>query len=152
MHADAAFTYLDARVVDPGTSTSATALFVRGARLLRRPVHTMNAGLGYRATRGGVDVRALRVGTREDNYFAPDFKASHVTLPPYTRVDLSGELTLVPAVARREVVATLRVENALDAAYTEVAGANYDFRQGALPSTGYRAAPRRVLGGLRVAF
>src|SRR6202011_3170344 len=61
---DAAFTYLDTKVVDPGKSTAATALFVSGAHLLRRPMHTIDAGVGYRAARGAVDLRARRVGTR----------------------------------------------------------------------------------------
>ena len=39
--ADAAFTYLDTRVVDPGTSTAATATFAPDAQLLRRPSHTL---------------------------------------------------------------------------------------------------------------
>ena len=153
VHADAAFTYLDARVVDPGAGSGATALFVADARLLRRPMHTFDVGIGQRGTRAGVDVRLLRVGTREDNYFAPDYSANHLTLPAYTRVDLSGDATLVPASAgRTSVVATLRIENALDAQYTEVAGFNFDGSQGDMANTGYRAAPRRVLAGLRLQF
>jgi vitamin B12 transporter len=152
-HGDASFTYLDARVIDPGAAPGATALFVANARLLRRPMHSLDAGVGYRNDTGGLDGRALRVGTREDNYFAPDFTASHVTLPAYARVDLSGDIALLPRAAGREPVsATLRVENLFDAQYTEVAGFNFDGSQGNLSNTGYRAAPRRVLGGLRFAF
>ena len=51
LRADAAFTQLSTRVVDPGTSAAATATFASGSRLLRRPVHTLDAGLGYRAPR-----------------------------------------------------------------------------------------------------
>ena len=156
VHADAAFTYLDTRVVDPGTSSARTALFVAGAHLLRRPMHTLDAGIGYRAGRAGVDLRARRVGTREDNYFAPDFSASHVTLPAYTRADLSGELALVPAGrGRASATASLRIENLFDARYTDVAGFNYDFRRtddASLRQTGYRAAGRRVLAGLRLGW
>ena len=153
LHADASFTYLDARVVHPGAGTGATALFVDGARLLRRPMHSADAGVGYRGVAGGMDLRALAVGTREDNYFAPDYTASHVTLPAYVRMDLSGELALVPRRAGREpFMATLRVENLFDAQYTEVAGVDYDGRQGPMSLTGYRGAPRRVLVGARVAY
>jgi vitamin B12 transporter len=156
LHADAAFTYLDTKVVDPGTSSAATALFVAGAHLLRRPMHTLDAGLGYRAARGAIDLRARRVGTREDNYFAPDFSSSHVTLPAYTRADLSGELALVPpASSRASATLTLRVENLFDARYTDVAGFNYDFSRTDEPSltqTGYRAAGRRVLAGVRLGW
>lgn len=152
--ADAAFTYLETRVVDPGTSAAVTATFSPGARLLRRPMQTLDAGVGYRVERGGFDVRAHRVGTREDNYYAPDFSVKHVTLAPYTRTDLSGELVLLSD-ARSTITATLRVENAFDAKYTDVAGFNYDFAQSdaaAIARTGYRGAGRRMLTGLRVAF
>jgi vitamin B12 transporter len=156
VHADAAFTYLDTKVVDPGASTAPTALFVPGAHLLRRPMHTLDTGIGYRVARGGLDLRARRVGTREDNYYAPDFSASHVTLPAYTRADLSGELALTPAsVSRGVATATLRVENLFDARYTDVAGVNYDFRltdDASLRQTGYRAAGRRALVGVRLSY
>jgi vitamin B12 transporter len=156
-HTDASFTYLDARVVDPGKSSAATALFVAGGRLLRRPMHTLDVGAGYRASRAGLDLRALRVGTREDNYYAPGaFSGSHVSLPAYTRVDLSGDVTLATARSGRgTVVATVRAENLFDAKYTDVAGYNYDFSRtddASIRATGYRAPARRVLTGLRVAF
>ena len=155
-HADAAFTYLDTKVVDPGTSSATTALFVAGAHLLRRPMHTLDAGIGYRAGRAGLELRARRVGTREDNYFAPDFSSSHVTLPAYTRADLSGDLALVRASGgRASATATLRIENLFDARYTDVAGFNYDFSRtddASLRQTGYRAAGRRVLAGLRLGW
>ena len=151
--ADAAFTYLATRVVDPGTSTTATATFAPGARLLRRPSHTLEVGAGYRSDRGLLQLRALRVGTREDNYYAPDFSVQHVTLPPYTRADLSAELALVPSsVARGTAALTLRVENLFDARYTDAAGFNYDFSRtdaASLSQTGYRAPARRALVGLR---
>jgi outer membrane cobalamin receptor len=149
--ADAAFTYLDTRVVDPGTSTAATALFVAGAHLLRRPMHTLDAGVGYRSGRGGVELRARRVGPREDNYFAPDFSSTHVVLPAYTRADLSGDVPLSPGV--RRAMLTLRIENLFDARYTDVAGFNYDFSRtddASLRQTGYRAAGRRGLAGVRL--
>ena len=153
IHADAAFTYLDTRVVDPGTSTAATALFVTGAHLLRRPMHTLDAGVGYRGERGALDLHARRVGTREDNYFAPDFSASHVTLPAYTRADLSAEVALASTTSSRaSAMLTLRIENLFDAYYTDVAGFNYDFSRkdaASLSQTGYRAAGRRALAGLR---
>ena len=154
-HGDASFTYLDTRVVDPGEGTSPVALFVAGARLLRRPMHTLDVGTGYRAPRAGIDLRALTVGSREDNYYAPDFSSSHIHMPGYTRVDLSGDVTLIPATSGTSVAATLRMENLLDARYSEIAGYNYDFQRtddASLRQTGYRAAGRRVLVGMRVAM
>ena len=155
-HADAAFTHLATRVVDPGTSTAANATLAPGARLLRRPARTLDVGAGLRSRGHGVELRALRVGPREDNYYPPDFSpAKRVVLAPYTRVDLSGEARLVPLAARNGVVATLRVENLFDRRYTDAAGFNYDFGltdEASLQQTGYRGAGRRVLAGLRVSF
>ena len=152
--ADAAFTYLATRVVDPGTSKAVTALFAPGARLLRRPMHTLDAGVGIHRARGTVDLRAHRVGPREDNYFAPDFTTKHVTLRGYVRTDLSGELQLLADHSRR-VSLTMRAENLFDVNYTDVAGFNHDFAlsdDASIARTGYRGAGRRVMTGLRVAF
>lgn len=153
---DAAFTYLETRVVDPGTGTTATSTFAPGARLLRRPSHTLSAGLGYQGDRGTLHMRALRVGPREDNYYAPDFSVEHVTLPSYVRVDLSSELPLMPTRAGRGSAAvTLRVDNLFDERYTDAAGTNYDFRrtdEASLRQTGYRAAGRRALAGIRLGW
>ncbi|MEP6732434.1 MAG: TonB-dependent receptor [bacterium] len=155
LSADAAFTYLSTHVVDPGTSAAVTALFAPGAHLLRRPMHTIDAGLTYHVARGSADLRAHRVGTREDNYYPPDFApATHVTLAPYTRVDLSGALNLLTD-SRSTVTLTLRAENLFNVRYTDVAGFNYDFSRtddASLAQTGFRAAGRRILTGLRVAF
>lgn len=155
-HADASFTYLDARVVNPGATSDATAAFAPAARLLRRPMHTLDAGVGYRTRRGGLDLRARRVGERDDVFYAPDFSSSRVALPAYTRVDLSGELALRRGSAGQATAAvTLRVDNLFDVRYTEVAGVNYDFANtsdAALRLTGYRASPRRVLAGLRLGY
>ncbi|HEV7993664.1 MAG TPA: TonB-dependent receptor [Gemmatimonadaceae bacterium] len=153
LRADAALTHLETRVIDPGTSSAVTATFAPGARLLRRPMHTLDAGVGYRGARHGLELRARRVGSREDVYYAPDFSANRVTLSPYTRADLSADAQLVPLGARRGVTATLRIENLFDAAYTEAAGFNYDFARtdaASLSQTGYRGAGRRALVGLRV--
>ena len=156
LHADASFTYLDARVVTPGASTEVTSTFAPNARLLRRPMHTFDTGLGYRAARFGMDLRARRVGRRDDVLYAPDFSSSRVSLPPYTRVDLSGDVALLTAEPGHVAAAlTVRVDNLLDAHYTEAAGVNYDFAQtdeAALRLTGYRASPRRVLVGLRLNY
>src|SRR5205085_3515116 len=89
VYADASLSYVDAKVVDPGTSTAATASFAPGARLLRRPMQTIDAGLGYRPGRVSLELRAHRAGAREDVYFAPDFSSARVTLPAYTRADAS---------------------------------------------------------------
>ena len=156
VHADAAFTHLSAHVVDPGTSTAATATFAPGARLLRRPTRTLDLGAGYRARGNAIELRALHVGSREDVYYPPDFApAQRVTLAGYTRVDVSGEARLVALHVNGGVSATLRVENLLDRRYTDAAGYNYDFAltdDASIRQTGYRGAGRRLLTGVRVSF
>ena len=153
IHADAALTYLDTRVVDPGASPSAAAAFAAGSRLLRRPMHTLDVGAGYSAGRGSFDLRAHRVGTREDSYYAGE-SVQRVTLAPYTRSDASAQLRLTEN-AQGNVAATVRAENVFDVHYTDVAGFNYDFARGddaSIAATGYRGAGRRILAGLRFTF
>jgi vitamin B12 transporter len=156
LRADASFTHLNARVDDPGTSTAATSVFAPGARLLRRPTRTLDVGVGYRAPIYGVELRALRVGTREDLYYPPDFSATQrVTLPAYTRADLSGDVRLLPARSRDGITATFRIENLFDRHYTDAAGFNYDFSrtdEASIQQTGYRGAGRRFLAGVRLSF
>ena len=156
VHADASFTHLSAHVDDPGTSTEATSVFAPGAKLLRRPANTLDLGIGYRAAAYGIELRTLRVGTREDLYYPPDFApAQRVTLPSYTRADLSADVRVVPASVREGVTVTLRIENLFDARYTDAAGFNYDFSrtdEASIQQTGYRGAPRRLLAGVRLAF
>ncbi|MEP6989994.1 MAG: TonB-dependent receptor [bacterium] len=154
VYADAALTYLDTRVVDPGASAAAIAAFAPDSRLLRRPMHTVAAGIGYRAPRGGVDLRAHHVGRRDDVYFAPDFTSRRMSLDPYLRADLAGDISVLQR-TRESMTLTLRIENLFDAHYSDVAGFNADFAlrdQVSLANTGYRGAGRRVLSGVRLAF
>jgi Outer membrane cobalamin receptor protein len=51
LHADGEFTYLDARVIDRGASSAPTAAFATGARLLRRPMHTLDGDSGTASLR-----------------------------------------------------------------------------------------------------
>jgi vitamin B12 transporter len=149
---DGAFTYVDAKVVDPGNSTAVTALFAPGARLLRRPMHTIDLGLAFRPAYLSAEVRAHRAGSRQDVYFAPDFSSSRVTLPAYTRIDASAEVPVRFGNARSAAL-TLRAENLFDAKYSELAGYNYDFAlndPASVRRTGYRAPGVRILVGARV--
>ena len=153
LHADGAFTYLDTRVIDPGASSAASAAFAPGARLLRRPMHSLDIGAGYSASLGGVEVRAHRVGTREDSYYT-GLAAARVTLPPYTRTDASAYWRLIEN-HQGAVTATFRAENVFNVLYSDVAGYNYDFASttdASIAATGYRAPGRRLLAGARFTF
>ena len=113
----ATWTWLATRVTDAGFDSTAGATYVRGARLLRRPTHTvaLRAHQAIGAT-GAVDVVATRVGERDDRDFAA-YPVTPVVLPAYTRVDLSATLP----VGHHGIAATMRVENLFDARYDEIA-------------------------------
>ena len=153
LRVDGEFTYLDARVIDRGASAAPTAAFAPGARLLRRPMHSIDAGLGYSVAPVTLEIRAHHVGTREDSYYSGS-GVSRVTLAPYTRTDASAQVRLLDN-HQGTVSATFRAENVLDVLYTDVAGYNYDFASrtdAAIAATGYRGAGRRVFAGLRLSF
>ena len=56
-----------------GTSTEATAVFAPGARLLRRPMHTLDVGVGYRAARHGSTCARCASARARINYYRPRF-------------------------------------------------------------------------------
>jgi len=96
--------------------------------LLRRPEHSARLDARYRvAARGTVSLGVTYVGKRVDQDFAT-FPFPRVELPDYTRVDLAGELEVIPAGVRgrgrgRErgagVALSARVENLFDRRYEE---------------------------------
>lgn len=126
---DASASYVDTRVLSAGLEGS----MAQGARLPRRPMHGYTAGLGYRG-RFTADLRAAHTGRRGDIeflYAAPYSRP--VSLPAYTKLDVSAQLPVSRAAAL-----TLRVDNVADTKYRTVAG--YD-------------APRRmILAGVKATF
>jgi vitamin B12 transporter len=106
---DAGYTYLDSRD------------FATNLRLQRRPSHTGSLGLGYGVgVRGTASLVAVFTGDRDD-YDYSTFPARRVTLPPHTRVDLSGTYELSRARGTLPGVAiTARLENLLGARYEDV--------------------------------
>jgi vitamin B12 transporter len=127
------YTYLDTRVEEAGLDGGADGLFVAGARLLRRPAHTvaphLTATLGDRAR---VTLGARWVGERDDLDFRRPAGDRRVTLPPYARVNLAAEYGL------RRLVLTARVENAFNDRTPE--------------PVGFRSRGRTVLVGARATF
>jgi vitamin B12 transporter len=113
-----AYTYLRTRVTDPGFDTGPDAAFDAGERLLRRPSHqaTLRASVPV-ARRGSAGLAVRYVGRRDDLDFALAPGSRRVTLPAYTRLDLSSEWRLWAGMTAR-----VRVENVLDARYQEVRG------------------------------
>jgi len=104
---DVAYTYLDSRDVSTGE------------RLLRRPTHAGSIRLSHPlGARGTASLAAAFTGDRNDYDFAA---GAPVTLPPHTRVDLSGLYDLSrPRGALPGVTLTARIENLFDARYEDV--------------------------------
>ncbi|HXY69982.1 MAG TPA: TonB-dependent receptor, partial [Gemmatimonadales bacterium] len=124
----AQYTYTHTSAADSGFDGAA---FAQGGRLLRRPSHQASLVAGYRAgARANASVTALWVGDRVDEDFSGATPA-RVTLPPYLRLDLAGDVALRHARgAAPGVTATLKVENLLDRRYEQVL--NFPSRRRAL--------------------
>ena len=90
-----------------------------GDALLRRPTHSgsLVASLGLHS---GLNLGAAinYVGKRPDMDFS-QFPSPRVTLPAYTKVDLSAEFP-IPVFSERSVSMSARVENVFDKQYQEV--------------------------------
>jgi vitamin B12 transporter len=114
----AQYTYTRTAAADSGFDG---ASFAAGQRLLRRPTHAGSVAATERlGARGSASLSAYWVGDREDEDFSGATPA-RVTLPAYLRVDLAGDVALARSTASRAaVVATLKVENLLDARYQQV--------------------------------
>jgi len=106
---DAGYTYLDSRD------------FATSLRLQRRPAHTASLGLGYGlGARGATSLVAVFTGDRDD-YDYSTFPAPRVTLPPHTRVDISGTYELIRSHGTLPAVGlTARIENLVGARYEDV--------------------------------
>ena len=108
------YTILDTEVTDDGSGEDPS--FTEGEELIRRPKHSASLGASLLFGRGNVGASAHYVGDRIDLDFS-DFPAARVTLPSYTRVDLSGEYRVNNALR-----GTVKLENALNEEYEEVLG------------------------------
>lgn len=126
---DASASYVDTRVLSTGLSGT----MAQGARLLRRPMHVYTVGAGYRG-RFTADLRAARTGRRSDiEFLYADPYSRPVSLPAFTKLDLSAEFPVT-----RSAALTLRADNLTDTRYRAVAG--------------YAAPRRMVFLGARARF
>ena len=89
-----------------------------GDALLRRPSHSGSIGVSYFEA-GGFNLGTVvtYVGQRPDLDFS-QFPSPRVSLPAYTKVDISGEVPVFRRVPR--LTLTARVENLFDKGYEEV--------------------------------
>jgi vitamin B12 transporter len=115
---DAAASLLRTRVTDQGLATDAT--FVEGEPLLRRPAVSGDIGVSWAFDAGSIRVAARHTGARDDVDYSAAFPYPRVTLAPVTLLDLAAEYRL-PVLAGNATM-LLRVANALDAEYQQIAG------------------------------
>lgn len=92
-----------------------------GDALIRRPTHSGSASVGYSASRWNIDATEMFVGLRPDVDFS-QFPSPTVTLPSYTRTDLSGNVSLGQISVTGNWEATFRAENLFARKYQEVLG------------------------------
>lgn len=115
------YTWTDTRVVDAGFDSGASANFVAGGRLIRRPEHSASVQLSRRvADVGTFGAVATRTGGREDRDFSA-FPATPVRLAAFTTVDLSAELE-VPGRLLPSARLQLRIENVGAVRYERIVG------------------------------
>ena len=133
VRAAVAYTRLWTKVIDAGNGGGS---FVRGEQLIRRPARTASGTLAWSSTPGSISVTAIRTGYRTDRNFSA-FPAIPVLLDPYTKVDASGEWSVIrESAVRPSVAVTLRVENAGNTGYQQIYG--------------YRTPGRTLLAGVSI--
>jgi len=115
--ASASLTHARPRVTR--VSSGYAGSLVPGEALIRRPTHSGTASLRMTPRRGSLALTASYVGKRPDLDFN-SFPSPTVTLPAYTRVDVSGLVDVWKAANGSSLSLTARVENALDRDYQTV--------------------------------
>jgi vitamin B12 transporter len=113
----ASYTIVDPRVtaVPPGYQGGANV----GDALIRRPSHSGSLVVNYsRPANAVVGVALNFVGKRADTDFA-QFPSPRVTLPAYTKLDISAEIPVATA-SHGGLSLNARLENALDRRYEDV--------------------------------
>lgn len=117
----ASYTRLATRVTDAGVDAGAGATYVQGERLLRRPSDLATLSVGVRPSpRGALHLDVGYVGDRVDIDFS---SFQRVEADSYTKVDLAGELAVLPARSGSDPLAlTLRIENLFDTDYQQIYG------------------------------
>ncbi len=116
-------TWTATRVITAGFDTTATANFVSGGRLLRRPANVTTVQLRRSVAQlGTFTVAAVRTGDREDRDFAT-WPAGVVVLGAFTTVDVAADLRLPQALGTSTRL-ILRAENVGEVRYQQIAGFN----------------------------
>jgi vitamin B12 transporter len=115
------YTWQHTRVTDAGIDGGATAEFVNGQQLLRRPTNLASATLAFRpSARAAVFATATYVGARDDVDF---LNSVRVQAPSYTLYDLAGDFTVFDAHGATPALAlTGRIANLFGTRYQPIFG------------------------------
>ena len=115
----ASWVHLLTDVADAGFGTD--RLFQQGQALIRRPRERVHvAAVAPLGERVRASAALAAVGRRDDLDFLADPSGARVTLPAYAVLDLSAEVRLWSG-GGRDLGLRLRLDNALDEDYREVA-------------------------------
>lgn len=117
MSASASVTVATPRVTRVSASSDNPNLL--GQALIRRPTHSATASLTIAPPGRSLSIVASYIGKRPDVDFN-EFPSPTVTLPAYTRVDLSSSTEIWRGARQSSLSLTVRVENALDRQYETV--------------------------------
>ena len=113
----ASYTIVNPRVTEVDPAYQGTDRV--GDELIRRPTHSGSLVVSYYRPRGiSLGTAVSYVGKRPDTDFS-QFPSPRVTLPAYTKVDLSAEYPLT-GVNRGGLTLTARLDNVLDKRYEDV--------------------------------
>ena len=113
----ASYTVVNPKVVEVASGYSGSDR--PGDALIRRATHSGSIVASFTTPRGASVSSAVSiVGKRPDIDFA-ELPATRVTLPAYTKVDLSAEFPLMP-LERGGLTLTARLDNAFDKRYEDV--------------------------------
>ena len=114
------YAYSATKVTAAGFDKGSGASYVVGERLIRRPPTTLSASVAHTFGRGGaMQMVAARIGDRDDRDFSV-YPAAPITLPAFTKVDVSAVIPLWSA-GRSLVALVGRVDNLFDVKYQEIA-------------------------------
>jgi len=117
LHGTASYSFVVPRVTEIPPSYEGSDKV--GDALIRRPSHSGSLVVSYsRPASASVGLALSFVGKRADKDFA-QFPSPTVTLPAYTKVDLSTDVP-VAAISRGGLVLNARIENVFDRRYQEV--------------------------------
>jgi vitamin B12 transporter len=112
--------WLDTNVTDQGFGSDRS--FLEDRRLLRRPIRSASAAIGYATTRWNAEISIDHTGPRDDLDFSDpaEFDGVRVTLEHALTVDLAAGVSLFSTDAGTGLDLLARVENLFDETYQQI--------------------------------